>query len=191
MRWRTDVGGDATSAPASHADAVYASNGEGIVALDPGDGSVQWEISRAGPSVAAPVVGGSVFAQNHHLYAFDEDTERWRATPAHHGGSSPTLTEDGLFLARSHVEAFDPETGQRRWTVDRPNDFTGPIVAGTDTLFVGASYEGDLVYALDPTDGSIRWSKSYENVGSSPLCVVDDLLLVGVANGELLALRVE
>lgn len=149
-----------------------------------------WEFDVDKPLYySAPAVGadGTIYVSTGILlrtnfgrvHAVNPDgSERWTAdldenTPppdgtvrAENNGSSPAIGPDGTVYVVDHrnaIYAFDPATGDRRWT---NNDYESagtwpvgqktPAIAADGTLYVCVDLQ---LVALDPTDGSERWAR--------------------------------
>ncbi|WP_121743966.1 outer membrane protein assembly factor BamB family protein [Natronorubrum halophilum] len=73
-------------------------------------------------------------------------------------GGSPVLDRDTVFVgtSRGNCDAFDRESGRRRWTFETTAATDIAPVVTRDSLYLGT--EDGTVYALDPSTGEQRWS---------------------------------
>lgn len=173
-----------------------------IVALDPTDGTEEWRFSRryvdtTGSEPVRPVVAeDAVYAviDDDELYRIDERPAdvSWRAEV----GDEPDRTAvagDGVVYAASTagddgaVAAFDPETGDRRWTVEAA--VVGRPDANEDHC-VYAQF-GELT-ALDQADGSVAWRAPLDGEPRTDVCIDDGMAYLGTTNdgGVLYAIDV-
>lgn len=112
-----------------------------------------------------------------------DGTERWRSDT---GSASSGVLRDGLAtldVARTVVDCFDVETGERRFRFDPE----GGGAATTSTLGGGRAFvtvdanaaDAPTLYALDAADGSTDWTG--DDVPSATLRYRDDLYVGGAA----------
>jgi outer membrane protein assembly factor BamB len=157
-RWRFELGGEPSSAPAVVDGTVFVGGNEGTAyALDATDETELW--------------------------AVQEPEERRVANGGVHEMDMPPAVHDGTVYIGStsgYLYALDTESGESRWEFETGGGIgSSPAVVEsvpTDdggfgrTVYVGSA--DDSVYAIDATDGSERWS--YETNGlvlSSPTVV--------------------
>lgn len=170
--------------------------GEGVRALDAGDGSEGWshsDVTPYGPvSVGADASGGTVYAGELgrlHAYALADGTERW----SHRGGTEgfrvPAVAGDRLVVGTDRTEAgggnvyaVDRESGARLWCGDL--GFRGPPVAAVagDAAYVAA---GDLVQARGLDGGEVLWTHRDDDRRYASLAVADGALLAGARRGRV------
>lgn len=169
IRWQSDLveptyhdtlAGHAANTPApaiGPAGTVFVGSQNGVVALDPADGSVAWEVEDLSAVTSPAVVGNSVFAQGADtLVALKpEGGEWWRQSisrdnpplpPAVDSSHLVVPTEDGL-------AGFDPATGDERWRSDRQVE-THPVLAD-GTCFAG-NYDG--LHGIRAVSGEDQWT---------------------------------
>src|SRR5690606_33799488 len=109
-----------------------AATADGSVAkVDLASGSVQWRASlneRLQAGVGSDGTTSAVVTPDGVVIALDDaGQEKWRAR-ASSEVLIPPVVGDGLVVVRSgdyRVQAFDVDTGERRWSVQRP----GPSLA--------------------------------------------------------------
>lgn len=172
IRWRTNVGGSVSSAPAVGPDGtIYVSTDTGgVYALEAQGGMIKWQTSISGGHFVSPVVGldGLVYVASrdrdnmlsfiYHVCALDGTTgmTKWVIDSTSGVDLPPSLGTDGtLYLAErivSKLVAMDSQSGVAKWTV-QPGGTTAIGVDGTVFL---AGYDGHL-YALNPSTGQKLW----------------------------------
>jgi len=167
--WSTSIGRGAGSSfmPASAGEAAYAATPNGaVVKVNLETGVVLWR-ANVSPALSAGVGSDgqttAVAAVNGMVVAFDDDgREKWR-TRASSRVDIPPLVAEGLVVVRSsdyRIQAFDAETGDARWDVQRP----GPALAlktnmgmvGVEGLVISGLPNGRLM-AIAAQDGSVQW----------------------------------
>lgn len=189
VSWSVSVGRRAGVgfAPAVTSDAVYAAAQDGsVVKIDLATGSVVWRASVDGRLLAGAGSDGlttAVVKPQGEVVAFDDDgQEKWRAK-ATSEVLVPPAVGDGLVVVRSgdyRIQAFDAQTGERRWSVQRP----GPslalravnqmVIAGG---FVFTGLPGGKVVAIDARNGVVQWEGTVASPrGASELERVADVV---------------
>jgi outer membrane protein assembly factor BamB len=153
--------------PVTYVDgAAYVGTTEGVVAVDPRDGSVRW-VEDLGESVTgAPAVSdGRVFAVTAagRLVGIGppEDAGQagridWEATLDGGSEAGPAVADGVVFVADSEgvIRAFGSD-GERLWTRELTTPVTGGTAVTDSHVVVGT--EAAEVVALDRDDGSIAW----------------------------------
>lgn len=167
--WSVNVGRKAGLgfAPLVLDDAVYAAAADGAVAkIRLEDGQVLWRANVVRTLQAGVGSNGrttAVVTPAGEVIALDEaGNEKWRAQ-ASSEVLVPPAVGSGLVVVRSgdyRVQAFDENTGERRWNVQRP----GPslalravnqlIVAGG---FVFTGLPGGKMVAINVDNGAVQW----------------------------------
>lgn len=143
-RWRFELGGEPSSAPAVVERTLYVGGIDGSAyALDALSGTEQWSVQESEQRGEA----------NGGIHAMDVP---------------PTVHDDTVFIGSTsgYLYALDTETGERRWAqetgggIDSSPAFVETVPATDDalgpTVYIGSG--DDNVYAFDATDGSERWS---------------------------------
>ncbi|NLC35826.1 MAG: outer membrane protein assembly factor BamB [Alcaligenaceae bacterium] len=168
VRWTASIGsgGGHGFAPAVLGEAVYAATANGLAKVDLISGRVLW---RASPGVTLTAGPGSdsrttaVVAHDGHVIAYDDSgTEKWR-TRASSAVFVPPVVGDGVVVVRStdyRIQAFDAETGEYRWDVQRP----GPALAlkssmqmlALDGVIISGLPSGRLII-IDADSGAVQW----------------------------------
>jgi outer membrane protein assembly factor BamB len=185
-----------------------------VIALDAATGKEAWRrsfpatvtvrnsymVSRAAPTplvdqdrVYAMFESGDIHALSHegepkwHRSLFDNEE---RAFQNGHGyGASPTQTDDALVILVDHrgpsyVASIDKQTGDERWTTERPSrsSWSSPQVARTghhEQIVVSSSGSVD---AYDATSGKQLWSLAGISGNAIPsLTVAGDRIFVGAS----------
>lgn len=167
--WNVRVGNRAGTgfAPAVTQDAVYAAAEDGsVVKVDLASGQVAWRASlsaRLQAGVGSDDHTTAVVTSNGEVIALDANgQEKWRARASSEVLIPPAVGE-GLVVVRSgdyRVQAFDAESGERRWSAQRP----GPslalravnqmVIAGG---FVFTGLPGGKMVAIDIRNGAVQW----------------------------------
>lgn len=138
-------------------DTLYVGFGE-LHAIDVATGEQRWTAGEFRPDygvVGDIAVGhGAVYLRRpHEVHAFEQDTGdvRWARTelPDQEDGFPPAIDEDTVYVNGGVIDdnllyALDPQTGDRRWALHRPDTGpeTGPVLADGWIYLVG-SIAGD------------------------------------------------
>lgn len=197
--WTVPVGrgGGVGFAPAVTASAVYAAAADGsVVKIDLASGEVQWRASVDGRLQAGAGSDGmttAVVRPDGEVVAFDDTgAEKWRARATSEVLVPPVVGE-GLVVVRSgdyRVQAFDAQTGERRWSTQRP----GPslalravnqmLIAGG---FVFTGLPGGKLVAMNTANGVVQWEGTVATPrGASELERVADVVGAPVVAQNLL-----
>jgi len=167
--WSMQIGAakSFTFTPAPAGDSLYVAAADGSVArLDAGTGRTLWRIDAGAPltaGVGADTHTVAVVADQGVVMAFDTDgKQRWTAQASSEVLSAPAVGQ-GVVVVRSidnRIAAYDAETGERRWIVQR----TAPsltlrsapgIEIADQTAFV--ALPGGRLSALALANGAPRW----------------------------------
>lgn len=167
--WSVDLGrsSDIGFSPAIANDAVYAAAADGTVTkINLANGQVMWRVdvgSRLQAGVGSDGYTTAVVTPAGEVIALDDTgAERWRAS-ATSEVLVPPAVGDGLVVVRSgdyRVQAFDVNTGARRWSFQRPGPalalraVSQMVIAGG---FVFTGLPGGKVVAIDTDNGVIQW----------------------------------
>jgi len=159
--------GDYVFSPAAVANDVYVAAADGSLAkINNANGQVTWKIKADLPLTAG--VGANqkavvVAAEKGVVFAFDTHGKlRWRAQASSEILSTPAVSDDFVLVHSidNRISAFDINTGERKWTVERPLPvLTLRIVTGItikDQLAIISSPGGKLI-ALALQNGGLRW----------------------------------
>ena len=185
-------------------------NGGTIYAVDLAKGKVAWTAELGRPVATQPaftdgtvVVGLQASRQEPHptVVALDAPTgeERWRADDESQAAivSTASIADGTVYVAftggqESSIDAFDLDTGGRRWRTRFPRFFdltaTTPPVVTDDAVYV-TDAQGET-YRLDPATGTRTWEFALnEGVLRTAPIAVGDHVLVGTIDGSLVALE--
>ncbi len=198
VRWTASVGSGSGYgfAPDVVGEAVYAASTNGVAKLDLVSGRELW---RANPGVTLTAGAGSdgnttaVVAGDGNVIAYDDSgTEKWRAR-ASSAVFVPPVVEAGVVVVRStdyRIQAFDAETGEYRWDVQRP----GPALAlkssmqmlAADGLVISGLPNGRLL-AIDAGNGMVQWEAPVSvSRGATDLERINDVVGAPQIAGPLL-----
>ena len=203
--WSEPVAGWPVSGAAVTDRAIIVMTREGIAALSPGDGTVQWEEARTLGPAGVPAVAGNLvlYAASNgpsgQLVARDvrDGTLVWQTVLGSAALGGPTVVDDIAYVGTldGEVTALDVETGTVRWTFETVGAVRGaPAVA--DGILVAAAYEATsgntTVYALDAEVGSEDgpdWQFAPGAVGPpSGVSIADRRAFVAVSDGNIRSL---
>src|SRR5690606_38690500 len=168
VRWSAPIGSGSGYgfAPAVVGEAVFAATPNAVAKVDLASGRVLW---RATPDVTLSAGAGSdgnttaVAAGDGSVIAYDASgAEKWRAR-ASSAVVVPPVVGSGVVVVRStdyRIQAFDAETGEYRWDVQRP----GPALALktsmqmliTEGLLISGLPNGRLI-AINAVNGAVQW----------------------------------
>lgn len=204
-RWTYDEGFDART-PAVVDGTVYLPTATALVALDAADGTERWRFAPENqPWPVPPVVhDGTVYVtmrDEDSLHALDAGSgeELWSLAGEGHLHAAPGLlagdiVNDPAVLvgdANGRVAALEPDTGERRWTVDC---FGGvrALAYRPPTLYVGTtSGEVYAYYAPGEADGDgprERWRRQVEGRVEAVVPTANGIAVASFG-GPLTALR--
>lgn len=168
VRWSASVGsgGGYGFAPTVVGEAVFAATPNAVAKVDLASGRVLW---RASPDATLTAGAGSdgnttaVAAGDGTVIAYDANgVEKWRVR-ATSAVAIPPVVGFGVVVVRStdyRIQAFDAETGEYRWDVQRP----GPALAlktsmqmlATEGLIISGLPSGRLI-AINASNGAVQW----------------------------------
>lgn len=198
VRWTASVGGGGGYgfAPAAVGEAVYAATPNAVAKVDLASGRVLW---RASPGVTLTAGAGSdgqttaVAAGDGNVIAFDDSgVEKWRAR-ASSAVFVPPVVGSGVVVVRStdyRIQAFDAETGEYRWDVQRP----GPALAlkssmqmlAAEGLIISGLPNGRLI-AINAMNGAVQWEAPVSvSRGATDLERINDVVGAPQVAGSLL-----
>jgi outer membrane protein assembly factor BamB len=176
--------------PIAAGDAVYASNGGVIVALDAATGTERWRFDLGvAPSVAGAnppaVVGGTVYAAAHDGTVFALDAATGHLLWSHETGGTVTtsvaVAAGTVFVGtvEGDLDALDAATGDLRWSSPTgPISVSSPVVAD-GVVYVGGG--GDTLFAIDAASGSVRWREEVK-AGMQSVAVGDGIAVAAGTN---------
>lgn len=167
--WSVSIGnaGAYFFSPAPAGDSIYVAATDGSVArIDAGTGAVRWR-TNAGATLTAGVGADAqtvaVVGSEGELIALDANgNKRWSSRVSSEVWSAPAVGQ-GLVIVRSidnRIAAFDAQTGERRWVVQRPAPAltlrSAPGLEVVDQTAIVALPGGRLV-SLVLDNGGARW----------------------------------
>ncbi|MGB6105370.1 MAG: outer membrane protein assembly factor BamB [Pusillimonas sp.] len=199
IAWTVSIGsgGGYGFAPALVGDAVYAAAANGNVSkIDMASGRALWQ-SGAGVKLSAGAGSDgrttAVAAADGTVIAFDDQgVEKWRAK-ATSAVNVPPSVGSGIVAVRSsdyRIQAFDEETGDLRWSLQRP----GPALALKtnmqmiiiDGLLISGLPNGRLM-AIDTRNGNVQWEGTVAvSQGATDLERISDVVGAPQLQGPLL-----
>lgn len=199
IAWSVSIGsgGGYGFAPALVDGAVYAATPNGNVSkLNVSSGAVLWQ-SDAGVKLSAGVGSNgrttAVAAGDGTVIAFtDQGAEKWRAK-ATSAVNVPPAVGSGVVAVRSsdyRIQAFDEETGELRWSLQRP----GPALALktnmqmiiVDGMLISGLPNGRLM-AIDTRNGNVQWEGTVSvSQGATDLERISDVVGTPQLQGPLL-----
>lgn len=173
-RWRTDFevedssGGlespplDLSPAPCVVDGMVYAASGNGLQAVDPTDGDVEWSFSVDGQLTTSPTVaGGTAYVGGgadalHAVDAASGDLE-WTFETNGPISTTPCVADGAVFAASEdgNLYAIDADSGSKLWSYN-----TRQTIYAAPTYADGVLYVPDYssLLAFDPSTGDVEWS---------------------------------
>jgi len=197
--WSVSVGskGGVGFVPVVVGDAVYAATGNGSVgkyAL--ATGAEIWRSSAKADLSAGVGSDGRVTAvatPRGEVIAFDDTGAiKWRAQ-ASSEITVPPLVGEGLVVVRSgdyRIQAYDAESGKRRWSAQRPGPALALRAPGEMLLsggYIFTGLPGGKLIAIATNTGAVRWEGTVANPsGASELERVADVVGAPVISGRQL-----
>lgn len=167
--WKAAIGGGAGIgfAPAVVRDVVYAATGDGSVArYDLSSGAVGWKIKldqKLTAGVGSDGTTTAVVAADGTVIALDESGQvKWR-TKASSEVVVPPVVGFGVVAVRSgdyRIQAFNAETGERIWSVQRPGPSLTLRAPARMALIEGmvlTGIPGGKLLAVNALTGDVQW----------------------------------
>ncbi|GAA4335540.1 outer membrane protein assembly factor BamB [Pigmentiphaga soli] len=197
--WSASVGGKAGVGfvPAVAGGAAYAAGADGTVAkFDLATGNALWRVSLKDKLSAGAGSDGRITAvatpRGEVIALDDTGNVKWRAQ-ATSEIIIPPLVGGGLVVVRSgdyRIQAFDAETGRRRWSVQRPGPalaLRAPAEMMLSNGYVFTGLPGGKIIAISIDTGAVRWEGTVANPkGTSELERVADVVGMPVISGRQL-----
>jgi PKD repeat protein len=179
-----------------------------LIALNPYDGSVQWELTLPYSSIQTIAVGpdgtiyvGTAYGEGGTLYAVSQGgTLKWKITLGLWIYGCPAIGSDGTVYVGANCGPTHPDTGflyaispegNVKWAYPTGIIDSSVAIGADGTIYGSGSGEG-VIFALD-RDGKLKWEYSVNGsiFFSSPAISADGTLYVGVwvggSNGILYA----
>lgn len=198
VRWSAAIGSGSGYgfAPAVQGEAVYAATPNALAKVDLVSGRVLWRTSPGITLTAGPGSDGrttAVVAHDGHVIAYDDSgKEKWRSR-ASSAVFVPPVVGNGVVVVRStdyRIQAFDAETGEYRWDVQRP----GPALAlktsmqmrAIDGVIISGLPNGRLII-IDADSGAVQWEAPVSvSRGATDLERISDVVGAPQMAGSLL-----
>jgi outer membrane protein assembly factor BamB len=140
-------------------DRVLVQSAEGVVAVDPATGEVDWKYADGASTIPSSVVAGDIaFVPSHGITAIrpgrsNPETPEilWQEGALSPATGSPVAVGDKLYLVNSAgaLTCASQKDGQRVWQMRLTGPFSGSLVAAQGRAYI-ASEEG-LLQAIDLT----------------------------------------
>lgn len=167
--WTKSVG-NTVSAVAAADGRVYVGTESGhLVAFEGGDGAERWSKSLPVPADPTksdvPTVGagpGGVAldwgtGEEYRLNVFEPDgTSLWDQTLQRSLNGRPHVRDDTVYVRSEYLQAFDRDSGSRRWVTEDITTPDGPLRFSRDGTVVYVPERHALI-AVATADGSERW----------------------------------
>ena len=186
------------SAVAVNAGVFTVVGGDGtVMALQADNGRELWRANAGGKLGAGVGSDGKVAAlvtRDGKLTALEGGRTLWQKPLAARIVTAPLVAGERVFVLGTDrsVQAFDAQSGQKLWGVQRPNDpltlaQAGVISAFKDTLVVG---QGARLVGLDPRDGSIKFEVAVASPrGTNEVERLADLVAPASRVGDIVCAR--
>lgn len=181
-QWTRDLkpgswAGSRLSSPAAANGIIYAAGGfspASLWAINAADGSVVWtQRLTQSDFVASPVVSNGVVyitSRDFTVHAVDAATGRilWQArtSTTHDLWSSPAVKDGTVYVASTHLYAFDAGTGELKFATPIGSSSATPAV-GNGVVYVTSDGLSNTLFALDAATGAQKWTAPITG-GSSP-----------------------
>lgn len=185
----------------TYADGTIYVPGDGLVALNPDDGSVKWQNQDVGSAMGLAVSNGGVYfpeADTNRIYAFNttDGSRKWRAQIDGRLSydSSPVVANGTVFVTTNdgRIHALETASGKRRWQFDVGDTRTTLSTPSyrNGVLYYGYSGRGEvseqrgILYAIDAASGKEQWR--FETVGgieASPM-ILNGIIYVSSYGSE-------
>jgi len=188
---------------------VYVSGeGEGLYALDPATGDIDWSVPIPVSTVSIAAGGriyvGQAGSETGRITALSSDGEKvWSfAVPAGRPNevpASPAVVEETLYAVatvadsetrdRTIVYALDTETGDERWTHTIDGKSHAAPAASETTVYV--TTDAGAVHAIDRADGETDWVFGNTDPIRAAPAIVGDSVIAGGVLGTVYALEAD
>lgn len=189
-----DAGEAHMAAPLVDDGTVYSVSHE-LTALDAKTGDTIWEADFDGKADHAPAALSDrlVVGADDWVHAIDraDGTVRWSTSLDEVAIGPVTASPDGSLvtvpIGNERLQAFDPESGDRRWHASIVNPSQAAIADGT-VYVTGYRPDGDtgLLEAVSASDGAPIWEVDIEHPDAPPVVAAEGLV---VADAGTLALH--
>ncbi len=179
-------------------DTVMLAAGDGnVLAIEAETGKVVWRANvgaRLSAGVGSDGRSAAVVTRDNELVVVENGQVRWRKNVGARVATPPLVAGERVFVlgVDRAVQAFDGQTGDKLWQLQRPGDPLtlsqgGVIAAFRDTLVVG---QGPRLAGLDPTTSTVRWEVPIGSPrGANEIERLADLVGPPVRTGDLYCAR--
>lgn len=203
QRWthETKPSGTESRIPSLTADddrVYYAAVGDGssrdqeavVRAVDTVNGTVDWEHVVGEDFIRGVAKYGSrlFVGRSQQLVLLDAatGTVETRVDLGTSAFSGMVQSDERLFVADSRIRAYDLETGEELWSVNRDREPDSAVTVAGNVLFAGT--DAGYVTAHDLNDGSKRWeTRTGQSIATKP-AANDDVVFVGDSIGSISAI---
>ena len=200
LKWKFATGYEVYSSPAFGADGtIYLPADIYLYALDPLDGSIEWQYLTGGhPRHPGGRHGrDDLFGcSNNYFYALNPDGSlKWSFLIDNSFAlSSPAIGTDGTIYVGSdnyNLYALNPADGSVKWIFTAHGVLeTSPAIGADGTIYIGGGFPEHNLYAVNPTDGSLKWLFSTgDPIDGSPSIGADGTIYVGSSDHNFYALN--
>jgi outer membrane protein assembly factor BamB len=182
--WQSSAGRGTVGAPAvGELVTLVTTVDRWVYALSTESGQLYWRFRGDNPYGSGPVVGGGLV-----FVASEGESGRVTAIDLHSGRKtwespigdipSPLALGDSLLYAVTSsglLYAFEPATGERRWTRLAGASRSGPLVAAGRVAIVSLT---DSLFIFDSATGAVRTRVSLRESSAAPLALANDSTLI-------------
>lgn len=149
--------------------AVSGSSGK-VSVFQVSSGSLAWMADARAPLQAGVGFNGTqaaVVTRDNDLVVLESGRVVWRHRLPARGVTAPLVAGGRVFVMTVNrvVHAFDAQSGQKLWTLDKPGDALtlaqpGIVASFEESLLVG---QGPRLTAVNPDNGTVRWEVPIAN----------------------------
>lgn len=149
--------------------AVAGSSGK-VTVFQVSSGAVAWTADAGAPLQAGVGFNGAqaaVVTRDNDLVVLESGRVLWRHRLPARGVTAPLVAGGRVFVMTVNrvVHAFDAQSGQKLWTLDKPGDALtlaqpGIVASFEESLLVG---QGPRLTAVNPDNGTVRWEVPIAN----------------------------
>ena len=201
LRWRADIGGSLSAAPAADERAVYlASETSGATAsasfspstgalraLSPATGVTLWMRTLPSPMRGGLALSHSTLfggASDGRLYAISLESGEIRWTAQHETAfnSGPVLSGGRLYVVSADgvLQAIEQESGRTAWRYRTRRALNARPALAEGSLFFGSA--DGYVYALNEVDGRLRWKRKIGTAAQGVIRAGEGLVITSLDN---------
>lgn len=169
-----------------------------LVALEPEDGRVKWELRFEQGAANPPTVADEslfITRSDGGIVSYGAGgTQRWEEQVDSKIWTSPAVAENTVVVGSfDGVHAFDAASGSRQWTypiqtVPESKPGSAPTIVDGTVIYCGGYRDRTRIVGLDLDDGTEVFSYPTDDVLSASPAVTEERLVVGTST-HLLALN--